>query len=119
MQPYAECGDDPRAAVLQHVEQSFNTIRSHEKFWRLATKIRFQQEVYEVAGAQIEAVNRFVTERLTDHFRILGAQQPIQEALMLFALIDGVCLHWLRVPTHYPLEDMKVFILHHYANKKF
>ena len=119
MRPYSELADDPRGAILRHVEQSLALIREHEAFWQMATKIRFQQDVYAVAGAQIEMVNRFIVGQLTDNFKRLGAQSPEQEALLLFALIDGVCLHWLQDTERYPLDDMKSFIIQHYANKQF
>ena len=107
MEVYERPTLDPKTAIFQHIEGALTTIREQEAFWRLATKIRFQAEVTQVAGAQIESVNQFVVKNLTEHFRLLGAENPEQEALLLFALIDGICLHWLRNPVNYPLEDMK------------
>ena len=118
MEPYAAMASNPREAILEHIERALSAIRTEEKFWRLATKIRFQSEVSAVAGEKIQAVNQFVVSHLTDNFRRLGAANPEMEALLLFALIDGVCLHWLQNPQHYPLDDMKNLLLQKYLTRQ-
>lgn len=119
MQPYSEVAEDPRTALVLHIEQSLTAIREHQAFWRLATKVRFQSTVLEIAGEQIEAVNQFIVIQLTENFRKLNAPQPEQEALLLFALIDGVCLHWLQDPTDYPLDEMKILLTKKYRHAQF
>lgn len=119
MQPYNEPAADPRGAILQHIERSLTAIREQEKFWRLATKIRFQTAVYEVAGAQIEDANTFIVGHLTENFRRLGAAAPEQEAALLFAQLDGVCIHWLQNPDEYPLDDMKNLLIKKYNHAYF
>jgi AcrR family transcriptional regulator len=118
MTSYAELSAEPRDAILQHIERSLSAIRAEEKFWRLATKMRFQTEVLREAAAEIEKVNQYVLQHLSDNFRRLGAASPEHEALLLFALIDGVCLHWLQNPAEYPLEAMKNLLVkkYHHAN---
>lgn len=119
MQPYAEAHADPREAIVQHIEQSLTAIREHEAFWRLATKVRFQSAVQEIVGEQLETVNQFIVKHLTDNFRRLGAAAPEQEALLLFALIDGICLHWLQAPADYPLDAMKDLLTKKYRHAQF
>lgn len=119
MQPYTDMSHDPRAAIVQHIEQSLTAIREHAAFWRLATKVRFQSAVQDIAGAQIEAVNQFIVKHLTENFQRLGAAEPEREALLLFALIDGICLHWLQDPADYPLDTMKDLITKKYRHAQF
>jgi len=119
MEPYSTTAADPRGAILQHIERSLTAIRENEKFWQLVTKIRFQTEVSQVAGAQLEEVNQFVVKHLAENFRQLGAESPEQEALLLFALIDGVCLHWLQDPAGYPLDAMKNLLIKKYNHAYF
>ncbi len=119
MESYSDVSADPRGAILQHIERALTAISEQEKFWKLATKIRFQAEVSQLAGMQLEQVNQFVVKHLTDNFQRLGAESPEQEALMLFALIDGVCLHWLQDPADYPLEAMKNLLIKKYQTMDF
>ncbi len=114
MESYKATTTSPRDAILEHIERALTAIRAEEKFWRLATKIRFQSEVSVVAGEKLAAVNGFILQQLTENFQKLGAERPEQEALLLFALVDGVCLHWLQDTTNYPLDSMKNLLLHKY-----
>jgi AcrR family transcriptional regulator len=119
MQAYADGATAPRVAIIQHIELSLCAIREQEKFWQLVTKIRFHMELSEIVAGQIDAVNQFIVSNLTHNFQRLNAAFPEQEALMLFALIDGVCLHWLRSPDNYPLDTMKDLLLNKYRYAEF
>ncbi len=118
MAPYLQTNPTPKDAILQHIELALTAIRTDEQFWRLATKIRFQSAADDAIGAQLKLANQFIVQQLTDNFRRLGAEQPAEEALLLFALIDGICLHWLQAPKDYPLEIMKNRLLQRYADQK-
>lgn len=115
MESYAASSSEPREAIRDHIERALALIREEEQFWRLATKIRFQTDVSAIAGKQLEAINQFIVKHLTDNFQRLGAEHPQQEALVLFALIDGICLHWLQDSDEYPLDSMKNFLLKKYS----
>ncbi|MFN0212983.1 MAG: TetR/AcrR family transcriptional regulator [Saprospiraceae bacterium] len=117
MEHYSAPSAKPLEAILEHIEKALTTIRKEEKFWRLATKVRFQAAVSELAGKQIEAANQFIIKHLTDNFRRLGVENPAAEALFLFALIDGICIHWLQNPAHYPLDDLKNLVLKKYIQQ--
>lgn len=119
MKWYAEQSDRPRHVILQHIERSLTAVRAQEKFWRLATRIRFQAEVHGAAAAQIEDSNQFIIKHLTENFRRIGTENPEQQALLLFAQIDGICLHWLQNPAHYPLEKMKQLLMKQYTQVYF
>lgn len=119
MQPYAQAATDPREAIVQHISGSFAAIQAQETFWRLATSMRFQAAVAETAVQQIAAVNDFVRTQLTEHFRRLSAAAPEREALLLFAVIDGICLQWLQAPAQYPLAEMESHLIHHYRHATF
>lgn len=111
--------DDPREAIIQHIGQSLELIRTHEKFWRFATKVRFQAAVQETAAATIAGANQFIINSLTDNFKKAGAAQPELEALLLFAVIDAVCIHWLQNPTEYPIDAMKNLLIQKYSHGQF
>ena len=117
MEAYSSATIEPREAIIQHIERALTAIREQEKFWKLVTKIRFQPEVHQVAGAQLVAVNQFVVQHLARNFQHLGVETPEQEALMLFAMIDGICLHWLNDTTHYPLDEMKNLLIKKYSHE--
>ncbi len=119
MRPYDEAGLDPSEAIARHIERSFRLVREHETFWRLAHKVRFQSAVQEMAAGPLEEVNRFVVSHLTENFQCAGASDPMLEALLLFALIDAVTLHYLAAPAEYPLDAMQQLLTDKYRDAQF
>jgi Transcriptional regulator len=106
MQPYSDPSISPQQAIAQHIKNALTVFRANAKFWRVASQLRFQPEINAAAGAQIEAGNRFIVAQLTEHFRQAGSNSPEIDALLLFAQIDGICLHWLQMPDTYPIDDI-------------
>ncbi|MBL7828296.1 MAG: TetR/AcrR family transcriptional regulator [Saprospiraceae bacterium] len=106
----------PHGAIAEHIARSFALVRAHETFWRLVQKARFQPAVRQTAAAQIEEVNRFIVGQLTAHFQQAGSANPQLEALHLFALIDGVTIHYLDNPAEYPLDAMQQFLIQKYSD---
>lgn len=110
---------DPRAAIAQHIRESFSFLRQNAAFWRLIQQIRFQVDVQQTAVDQIGDFQRNVAERLTANFRLLGATRPAQEALLLFALIEGITAQYLQGPEKYPLDAMQDFLIQKYQDGNF
>ena len=118
MRPY-ETTMEPRKAILEHIDQSMRLMREQTLFWRLVQQVRFQPAVMQVAGSRMEQVNEFVMTRLTGHFQKLGAHQPALEAAVLFALIDGISIHFLQDPERYPLDAIAQSLKNRYINETF
>lgn len=118
MQPYRRDAD-PRTAIVQHIQESFRLIRENASFWRLVHQLRHQQAVQQSAEQQIEAFKQSVVMQLAVPFRLLGAAQPVEEALLLFALIDGVTAQYVQMPDVYPLDAMQEFIIQKYKHGRF
>ena len=117
MRPYAEIGaTDARAAIAGHIERSFRLMRQQQTFWRLVQQLRFQADVRTQFAPQFEAANQFIVNQLTACFQQLGARQPECAALTLFALIDGITIHFLQDPAHYPLDAMQEQLLQSYRH---
>jgi AcrR family transcriptional regulator len=118
MEAYAQ-DLDPRQAIVAHVEAAFSQFQEEHVFWRFATQMRFQKSIQYDGSELIEQVNFFVLQGLKSNFERLGAKNPEQEARILFALIDGVCLHWLQDPEQYPMSLMQAFIINKYQHAEF
>ncbi|MCK6691804.1 MAG: TetR/AcrR family transcriptional regulator [Thermoanaerobaculia bacterium] len=118
MQVY-ERGGHPREAIALHIRESFRILREQTGFWRLVHQMRHQPAVQQSAEAQIGAFQRAVAERLAAQFHLLGAAQPELEALLLFALIDGITLQYLQMPDTYPLDALRDFLIQKFQHGNF
>ncbi len=110
---------DPRQAIVQHIRESFRLVREHAAFWKLVHQVRHQPAVQASAERDIEAFNQNVATQLAAPFRLLGAAQPEEEALLLFALIDGITMQFLQATDRYPLESMQQFLIQKYQHGNF
>ena len=118
MQPYSR-DTDPRAAIAQHILESFRLVREHRPFWRLVHQMRHQTAVQQAAEPGIDQFHLDIVTRLSAHFGRLGAASPELEARLLFALIDGITLQYLEAPDHYPLDAMQHFLIQKYHHEHF
>jgi AcrR family transcriptional regulator len=109
----------PKQAIVEHINSAFSQFQKEHVFWRFATQMRFQNSIQYNGAELIEQVNTFVLQGLQFNFERLGAKNPELEARILFALIDGVCLHWLQAPEQYPIATMQNFIINKYQHAEF
>lgn len=109
----------PRQAIVQHIRESFRLVRQHTTFWRLVHQMRHQPAVQTSAEREIEDFNQGVVAQLAAPFRALGAPQPEQEALLLFALIDGITMQYLQAPERYPLDTLEQFLINKYEHENY
>ncbi len=110
---------DPRAAIVRHIEDAFRGVREQAAFWRLVHQMRHQPAVLETAGQQIGDFQRGVAARLGANFQALGAAHPELEALLLFALIDGIAIQYVQAPDQYPLDGVQDLLIQKYTYGNF
>jgi AcrR family transcriptional regulator len=104
----------PRAAILDHIDRAGRLLVEHRPFWQLVHRIRFQAAIRETAGAALADMNRTIVGQLTHHFQRLSAPDPVAEAELLFATIDGIAIHYVEQPDAYPLEAVLKRLKDHY-----
>ena len=101
----AEADPDPRRRVEALLRGSFAIVRDNLHFWRLSYGVRMQASVLETIGGEpIQAWTAFIRATLERYLRETGIEDAELEAAILFALIDGVCQHYVLDPEHYPLD---------------
>jgi AcrR family transcriptional regulator len=102
-------------AVVAHIGSAFAMLRQNASFWRLVQQIRFQEVVQRTAQSTIGAVNAQIMNTLTAHFQQQDNTNALAEALLLFAQIDGITIHYLQDPEHYPLDQIEQLLISKYS----
>lgn len=111
----AEHEREPRARLAALVRASFDVVRRHLSFWRLAYGSRMQPAVLADLGPAVPAFTAEVLGRLERWLREAGHESPRIESRVLFATIDGACQHYALAPARYPLDDVADAIVRRYA----
>lgn len=106
----------PVSVVAEHIQSAFAMLRQNAPFWRLVQQIRFQEVVQRTAADLIGQINEQIQTTLIGHFKQMGADNPIAEALLLFAIIDGATIHYLQDPDRYPLDQIEQLLISKYSH---
>lgn len=91
----------------------FSIIKKKKKHWRLLHSIRMQEHLTVLVEQEIEEVNNYFIAELSLILQELHYRQPMQEAVLLFATIDGIAHHYLT-SSRYPIEKITQLLLTKY-----
>ena len=108
-------GNTPAERLERLIRRSFEIVRANSDFWRLTYAIRFQPAVHAGLQPAMEAWIVAIRETLETHLRDLGFTDPETEAILLFALIDGVSQHYTIQPETYPLDAAEEAMIARYC----
>lgn len=87
------------------ISKIFINVKKKKKHWRLLHNIRMQKHLTELLAEELEEVNNYIIAELSLILQELRYQQPMQEAVLLFATIDGITNHYLT-NNRYPIEKI-------------
>lgn len=99
----ADASGAPGPAQLAAV--ALAAVRRDLHFWRLAHAIRWQTQPAALVAA-IAGFNAEILATLARSFAARGAADPLTEAAILYATIDGAAQHFTLDPAGYPLETV-------------
>jgi AcrR family transcriptional regulator len=106
----------PGERIESLVRASFQVLRANQQFWKLSYGVRMQAAVLEELGEQTQAWMGEIRRTLERYLREDGVSQPELEAVILFALIDGVSQHYVLDPEGYPLDRVVARIVAAYRS---
>lgn len=89
-------------------------VQSKREFWRLFHQLRMQQNIMESLLSEALAIQNYILQQLRQLAEIKRTSSPDEEALLLFAALDGIINHSLILPD-YPAERMMKLLLKKYT----
>jgi AcrR family transcriptional regulator len=110
----AEAGGGPSEQLERLIRASFEVLKRNELFWRLSYGVRMQATVLELLGDRMHDWLEEVRTTLERYLRAAGSPHPETEALILFALIDGISQHYVLDPKNYPLDQVATRVVDMY-----
>ena len=105
---------DPRKAIELHIQNVVNELQSNTQFWRMVHIVRLQEDVLKTIGPLAVEIVEESTKIFTRAFTSMGRSKPEQEALLLFAQIDGLVALYLFNES-IPLEALAQLLKDRYT----
>ena len=97
------------------IEKSFTILQENLHFWKLYFATLMQPEVYRLVEEKIWEIASPFMKMMENFFQSQGYKDPVAETRFLAALLDGVQLHLILDPEHYPLEEtiQRIYDIYH------
>ena len=100
------------------IRNIFEFLRKDAQYWKLYYAVFLQPSVYALIEKKyIDLLSGFV-EILTNYFKAHGSKDPMKEALLFGALMDGVGINYVMNPSLFPLDDLTEMILEKFCYLK-
>jgi AcrR family transcriptional regulator len=112
----ADAGGTPTEKLERLIRSAFQIVRERRRFWQLSYGVRMQQAVLAGLGEGVRQWTSEIGYVLEAYLRDAGYAAPGVEAAILFALIDGVCQHYVLDPDNYPLDAVAEAIVERYRS---
>ncbi|MFP4088661.1 MAG: TetR/AcrR family transcriptional regulator [Cyclobacteriaceae bacterium] len=107
--------EDSRTPIKDLVENIFSILEEKRAYWRLLHSIRMQHDLMEKFAQRQEEVNNFILTEISLILEGMGYRQPMQEAILLYATIDGIAAHYF-MNDKYPIWKIAALLVNKYQN---
>lgn len=103
-----ETMDDERFAEI--IDMSIQIPLEEPKRWKLYMSLAFQQDVTEfIMKEMMEKMEPYVSS-ISQYFQQKGYSDPIEMMRIFSAVLDGIQMHCLLDPKHFPVDRAKAFL---------
>ena len=100
------------------VEKSFDAVIENPTYWRLYFGILMQANIYDMVKEMYQSVLSESMGLLLDYYKDRGVEDPLAEALLFGAVMDGICMNYLLNPEMFQLEDFKQKVIDKFGHKE-
>ncbi|MEJ8802401.1 TetR/AcrR family transcriptional regulator [Pontibacter sp. H249] len=99
--------------IERHIRNMVKLLKEKQEFWRLLHSLRMQRKfVSDMMGSINQQVN-YIHHMIEKNLNEVGYTNPSQEALLLFATLDGMASHYL-LDTSYPIDELATNLIQKY-----
>ncbi|GAB3196676.1 AcrR family transcriptional regulator [Pontibacter aydingkolensis] len=110
-----QTSDSGITGIEQHILNTVALLKEKREFWRLLHSLRMQSTIYQEMKSPIDKQIAYIQKMIERNLLEIGFKNPSQEALLLFASLDGIASHFLMDKT-YPIDKMANYLIQKYKN---
>jgi len=96
--------------ILVFVRENFELLKQEPEFYKLYFSLAFQPNILALLMDEIRPVFQNLIDLFTNYFQQKGEEQPLVKARFLIATLDGVGMHYISDPAHFPIEEIRILI---------
>ncbi len=89
------------------IDKMFDVLKENIRTWRMYFMVLFQPEVYKIVEPKLMQLLSSFMETALSYFVKKGYEDPEAELRIFSAMLDGIALHYVMDPVHFPLDGVK------------
>lgn len=93
------------------IEETFRILRDNLQFWRLYFFVVAQPEVLKLVEKKLMEILMPLIVTMSNYYESNGHENPMAQARLFGAVIDGVSMNYMMEPETFPLEEIKKIII--------
>lgn len=97
------------------IKESVMMVKSQMNFWKLYFSLMAQPHVLAVLGDDFMSSFDAYFKMIADYFNSQGYKDGYTETRFFVAMLDGIVLHYILDPEHFPFEKVVDRIINIYA----
>ena len=108
---------DPYEKIAFIIQAMFDYMKNEEEFWRLYFATSLQPEIFEtsqIVNIKFAQIYLKIIEKI---FKEVGLKDPMSEARLFFAGLDGLGLQYFFYRDNFPFERMKKYYIRRYSKE--
>ncbi len=98
------------------IEMMFDIMKANTKYWTLYFSLMLQPSVLKLVQDKVEKIYSTYIPMLSKYFESLGHEDPLTDAFIFGALLDGVAFSFIANAEHYPYEKIKNRLIQLYCS---
>jgi AcrR family transcriptional regulator len=99
------------------VNKFFDALENNGTYWKLYFGIIMQPKVYSMVQERYKETFTEIMQTLVNYYEKQGVKDPMTEAILFGATIDGISMNYLLSPDMFPLDEMKEAIIEKFGHK--
>lgn len=105
-----------RDEMKAFIELMFDIMKSNTEYWTLYFSLMLQPSVLRLVKDKLEKVYSSFIPMLSKYFESLGHEDPLTDAYIFGAILDGVGFSFIANPDAYPYDKIKKRLIQLYCS---
>lgn len=89
------------------IDKIFDILKENLKYWQLYFSVMIQPKVMALIMDNFMTKLQPLMQIVVSYFKQKGSDNPEVDTRLMFALLDGICFHYMLDPHNFPMEEIK------------
>ena len=111
-----ELPDTPKEHLKHIIEKTSFILKNQLKHWKLITALSFQEDAKEFINSNLVPKEAAFNQQFIQLFEEIGYENPVEEAHIFRAVLDGIGISYMTIESAYPLDAVIEVLINKYCS---